>query len=297
VTLRGRWLVVNHRVVRALHGADAVVLGGWNQPAFWQALAWCHFRRVPSILWVESTGRDRRTGRFEPVKRALLRGVAAFLVPGAEARAYVESLGVPAARIVVAPNAVDAAIFGSAVRTRSDGPCRLVAVGRLAHEKGLDTLLEAADGLPVEIILAGTGPEEDRLRRMAGSNVRFLGQVARDELPALYADADVAVMPSRSDPWGMVLNEAALAGLPLVSTTAAGAAHELIEDGVNGFRVPPGDPAALRAALVRLAEDDALRAAAGERSREIAARFTPDAWADAVADAVSAATARRRSRR
>jgi glycosyltransferase involved in cell wall biosynthesis len=223
--------------------------------------------------------------------------VAAFLVPGAEARAYVESLGVPAARIVVAPNAVDAAIFGSAVRTRSDGPCRLVAVGRLAHEKGLDTLLEAADGLPVEIILAGTGPEEDRLRRMAGSNVRFLGQVARDELPALYADADVAVMPSRSDPWGMVLNEAALAGLPLVSTTAAGAAHELIEDGVNGFRVPPGDPAALRAALVRLVEDDALRAAAGERSREIAARFTPDAWADAVADAVSAATARRRSRR
>jgi glycosyltransferase involved in cell wall biosynthesis len=297
LTIRGRWLVVNRGVSRALHGADAVVLGGWNQPAFWEALAWCRVRRVPSILWVESTGRDRRTGRLEPVKRALLRSVAAFIVPGEAARAYVESLGVPAARIWVAPNAVDAGIFGSAARTRTDGPCRLVAVGRLAREKGLDTLLEAAEGLPVEIVLAGTGPEEARLRRMAGPNVTFLGQVARDELPALYADADVAVMPSRSDPWGMVLNEAALAGLPLVSTTAAGAAHELIEEGVNGFRVPPGDPAALRAALVRLLEDDALRKTAGERSREIAARFTPDAWADAVAAAVSSTAARQRSRR
>jgi glycosyltransferase involved in cell wall biosynthesis len=287
LTVRDRWLVLNGGVSRSLHGSDAVVLGGWNQPAFWEALAWCRVRRVPSILWVESTGRDRRTGRLEPVKRALLRGVAAFVVPGAAARAYVESLGVPAAHIRVAPNAVDSDIFGSVARTRTDGPCRLVAVGRLAPEKGLDTLLEAANGLPVEIVIAGTGPEEARLRGMAGSNVTFLGQVARDELPALYADADVAVMPSRSDPWGMILNEAALVGLPLVSTTAAGAAHELIEEGVNGFRVPPGDPAALRAALVRLVDDEALRKAAGERSREIAARFTPDAWADAVADAVT----------
>ena len=81
----------------------------------------------------------------------------------------------------------------------------------------------------------------------------------------------------------MALNEAALAGLPLVSTTAAGGAHDLIEEGVNGFRVPPGDVDALRASIVRLAEDEEFRRRAGARSREIAARFTPDAWADAVA--------------
>jgi len=83
-----------------------------------------------------------------------------------------------------------------------------------------------------------------------------------------------------------VLNEAALAGLPLVSTTAPGAGDELIEDGVNGFRVPPEDAGALRGAIVRLVEDETFRRAAGERSREIAGRFTPDAWADAVAKAV-----------
>jgi glycosyltransferase involved in cell wall biosynthesis len=290
VTVRGRWLVVNRGVTRALRGSQAVVVGGWNQPAFWSALAWCRMRRVPAILWSESTGLDLRSGRHERLKRAMLHIPAAFIVPGSGARDYLERLGVEAGRITVAPNAVDPAIFGSAPRTRTDGAVRLLAVGRLALEKGIDTLLQAADGLPVEVFLAGTGPEEERLRRMAGPSVRFLGNVPRDELPALYADADVLVLPSRSEPWGMTLNEAALAGLPLVSTTAAGAAWELIEDGVNGFRVPPDDAAALRIALQRLVDDETLRGAAGARSRELASRFTPHAWADAVTTAIDEIT-------
>jgi glycosyltransferase involved in cell wall biosynthesis len=84
----------------------------------------------------------------------------------------------------------------------------------------------------------------------------------------------------------MALNEAALAGLPLVSTTAPGAAYELIDEGVNGFRVPPDDPISMRRAIERLVVDEHFRRAAGAHSRELAARFTPDAWADAVAAAV-----------
>jgi glycosyltransferase involved in cell wall biosynthesis len=290
VTARGRWLVLNRGAGRSLRGADCVIVGGWNQPAFWAALACAKLAGVPIVLWVESTGRDRRSGRLEAPKRLLLRAVDAFLVPGAASRDYLVRLGVPTTRITVAPNAVDPAIFGDAQRRRAGGPVRLLGVGRLAPEKGFDTLLEAAAGLPVEILLAGTGPEEPRLRRLAGPNVTFLGQLERDALPALYADADVVVMPSRSDPWGMVLNEAALAGRALVSTDAAGAAHELIEDGVNGFRVPPDDVAALREALRRLVEDDAFRVAAGSRSRELAAGFTPEAWADTVARLVAGLT-------
>ena len=292
VTLGSRWLVVNRGVVAALRGADVVVLGGWNQPAFWQALALCRAHRVPAVIWVESTGSDHRTGRLDAVKRRLLGSAQAFVVPGSASRAYIESLGVPDSRITVAPNAVDPSVFGGAARTRTDDAVRIVAVGRLAPEKGIDTLLEAVRDLPAEMVVAGVGPEEARLRALAGPNVTFVGQIGRDELAALYADADVAVMPSRSDPWGMVLNEAALAGLPLVSTTAAGAAWALIEDGANGFRVPPDDPAALRAALVRLVADDAFRRAAGEKSREIAARFTPEAWADAVAGLATTLTRR-----
>lgn len=286
VTMRSHWFVLNGSVAGRLRHADAVILGGWNQPAFWEALGWCRARKTPTILWSESTTRDRRSGRHELSKRLLLPNVAAFLVPGEAARAYLRDLGVADERITVAPNAVDAGIFGAAARSRSGGPVRLVSVGRLAPEKGIDTLLRAAEGLPVQIVLAGSGPEEARLRALAGPNVTFLGQVERDALPALYADSDILVMPSRSEPWGMTLNEGALAGLPLVATTTAGSAWELIEDGVNGFRVPPDDPARLREALVRLVENEGFRRSAGTRSREIVSRLTPQAWADAVADSV-----------
>jgi len=263
------------------------VLGGWNQPAFLEALTSSRLRRIPTILWSESTGRDQRSGRHEPLKRLLLRTIDGFVVPGTAAHDYLRSLGVPATRITTAPNAVDPAIFSVRPRTRTDGPVRVIAVARLSPEKGIDVLVEAAAGLPVEVVIAGTGPEERRLRTLGGSNVTFLGNVERDALPALYAGADIAVVPSRSDTWGMALNEAALAGLPLVSTTAAGGAHDLVEEGMNGFLVPPGDVDALRASTLRLAEDEGLRRRAGVRSLEIASRFTPDAWADAVAAVAS----------
>ena len=153
-------------------------------------------------------------------------------------------------------------------------------MGRLSPEKGVDVLLKAFDG---DLVIAGSGPEEARLRSLASPQVRFLGHVDRDELPRWYAAADVLALPSLSEPWGMPLNEGAAAGLPLVATDAVGAAHDLIEDGVNGFRVPAGDVEALRAALRRLADDEPFRRAAGARSRELAERFTPEAWADAVA--------------
>jgi len=79
------------------------------------------------------------------------------------------------------------------------------------------------------------------------------------------------------------MQEAAAAGLPLVASDAPGAGHDLIEPGVNGFRVPVEDVNALHAALVRVAEDDAWREAAGRRTRELAAAYTPAAWAEAVA--------------
>ena len=282
-TIRKHWVVLNRSVRRPLRGAEVVVVGGWNQPAFLEALMWSRAFRVPTILWSESTDRDHRSGRHELLKRLLVPRIDGFLVPGTAARDYLRHLGVPEQRITIAPNAVDPTIFGGHPRTRSDGICRVIAVARLSPEKGLDVLVRAVADLPLELVIAGTGPEEGRLRELAGPNVTFLGNIARDELPSLYANADVAVVPSRSDTWGMVLNEAALAGLPIVATEAAGAAYDVLEHDGNGFRVPPDDVAALRIAVLRLVESPDLRRRFGERSRELALRFTPEAWASATA--------------
>jgi glycosyltransferase involved in cell wall biosynthesis len=285
----GRWLVLSRGVARAVRGADVVLVGGWNQPAFWEALAWARMRRRPLVTWVESTARDTRSGSAagRAARAAFARGSAAFLVPGSAAADYVRSLGVDETRIVVAPNAVDSSRFGhprcQAPEVRPNRPVRVLYVGRLSREKGLDVLFEAVDSLPVDVVAVGTGPERARLEAAAPPTVRFLGQLDQDAVVREYAAADLFVLPSLSEPWGMVLNEAAAAGLPLVATDACGAAHDLIEDGVNGFRVPAGDAGALGDALRRLSADSGFRERAGGRSLELSRRFTPEAWAAAVA--------------
>jgi glycosyltransferase involved in cell wall biosynthesis len=114
--------------------------------------------------------------------------------------------------------------------------------------------------------------------------VRLLGRIERDELVDWYAAADAFVMPSRSETWGMAMQEAAAAGLPLIASEAPGAGYDLIEEGVNGFRVPVEDVEALRRALTRVATDDGFRERARPRTLELARGYTPDAWADAVAE-------------
>lgn len=287
----GRWVVLSRGLRRELSRfrPDVVGVGGWNQPAFWQALAWCKVRRRPLVVWVESTARDARSeaAPLELAKRAMIRSAAGFIVPGRAAAEYIESLDVPARKVVVAPNAVDTEIFNSAAHDRQGRKgCTFLYVGRLDPEKGLDILLRAFERVPGKLVLVGSGAQESRLQSLASDRVRFAGPVGRDALVPLYAEADVFVLPSLSEPWGMVLNEAAAAGLPLVATEGVGAAHDLIEDGVNGFRVPGGDEQALAEAMRRLAEETDFRGAAGARSRELSRHFTPEAWAGAVAGLV-----------
>lgn len=282
----GRWLVVSRGVLRELRRfrPEAVAVGGWNQPAFWQALAYTRARRIPLLVWIESTLRDARSESraLASARSAMVRGAAGAFVPGRAAAEYARSLGVPEERIALAPNAVDSDLFAAADRAPRDD-CIFLYAGRLDAEKGLDVLLEAFRDVPGELWIAGSGTEDERLRRLAPERVRFLGALDRDALAPVYAEADVFVLPSRSEPWGMVLNEAAAAGLPLVATDGVGAADDLIEEGVNGFRVRAGDAGALAAALRRLAEDPALRQSAGRESRRIVEAFTPEAWAHGVA--------------
>ena len=290
ISVRGRWIVLNADVRRRLRHAhpDVVIVGGWNQPAFWSALT----LRRPTIVWVESTAREERRGRGpgELAKRALVRRAAGFLVPGRAAAEYVRSLGAPEERIAIAPNAVDTSIFLAKPGVSGSEPqspakrCVFICVSRLSREKGVDVLVRAMDGVDAELLLVGDGPDEDLVRSLAPPNVSFAGRVPRDELPPLYRRADVFVMPSRSETWGMAMQEAAAVGLPLIATDAPGAAHDLIEEGVNGYRVPVEDVGALHDALVKAAADPAWRERAHTRTLELARGYTPEAWAEAVAN-------------
>lgn len=146
-------------------------------------------------------------------------------------------------------------------------------IGILRYYKGLAVLLDAARGAPFRVVIAGTGPLERELKNRAArlglDNVFFAGYVGDLDKAALFRLARSVVFPSlyRAEAFGVSLLEGAMFGLPLVSTEIGTGTSYVNQDGVTGLVVPPGDPAALRAAMERLHGDDRFCAALGTAAR------------------------------
>jgi len=145
---------------------------------------------------------------------------------------------------------------------------RLLFCGRLVSVKRVDTLLEAferiADFRPDwDLVVAGDGPLRGALEAQVAerirSRIKWLGFLQFDELVACYHSCDALVMPSEYEPWGLVINEALAAGLPVVAAEGVGAAVELVRHGTNGFLVPARDVGVLRNALLEVTDADCNR--------------------------------------
>ena len=126
----------------------------------------------------------------------------------------------------------------------------ILAIGQMIHRKGFDVLLKAAKDLDPEtgIYFVGGEAKEEywKLREELGlKNVHFLGFQKKERLAQYYKAADVFVLPTREDIWGLVINEALAYGLPTITTDRCVAGLELIEDGINGYVVPVEDADAL----------------------------------------------------
>jgi len=274
--------------------ADVVVVSGWSTFASQATVAWCRRHGIPYVLLVESNERDARPGWRRTVKNAVVPtvvgGAAEVLVVGSLARESMRARGVPDDRISVVANTIDVGRFGretDELATRRDAlradagvaaeDVAVLSVARLAPEKGLDTLVRAvasAGDKRLVLLLAGSGPERERLAALAaelGVRLMLLPDIPWERVVERYVLADVFALLSRHEPWGVVVNEAAACGLPLVLSDRVGAAFDLLEEGRNGRLVPAGDAAAAGDALRELAADPELRRAMGAASREIVA--------------------------
>ncbi|MGD0555315.1 MAG: glycosyltransferase family 1 protein [Streptosporangiaceae bacterium] len=147
-------------------------------------------------------------------------------------------------------------------------------VGRLAIEKRVDLLASVAALPGVRLVLVGGGPAADELRKAIPDAI-FLGERHGTELAEIYASLDVFVHSGPHETFGQTLQEAAASGLPVVAP-AAGGPLDLVGDGETGFLVPPGDGAALAAAVAKLAADADLRASFGAAARD---RVLGRSWA------------------
>jgi glycosyltransferase involved in cell wall biosynthesis len=294
---------------------EVVVVSGWSTFPAQAALAWCRARKVPYVLLVESHDLGPRSGWRRAVKGAIVprivRGAASVLVVGTAARESVLARGAPPERVRVFANTVDVSAWSeravrlaerrSQLRSESgvaDDDVVVLSVGRLVFDKGLDVLIRGAaaagDGR-LRLVYAGGGPDEAALVKLARElDVRLLirGDLPEAALAAEYVKADAFALLSVHETWGVVVNEAAASGLPLVLSERVGAARDLLRGGENGFVVPSADVAATAAALKRLAEDPALRRAAGERSRELVRGWGYEPSVDNLVAAVRAATSR-----
>lgn len=164
--------------------------------------------------------------------------------------------------------------------TKSTGILRLLAIGRLVEKKGFHFLIAALAGLriPFTLTIVGDGPERERLGHLVALNnlenrVVFYGSATHAELPRIFADSDVVVVPSIQDRSGdrdglpNVVLEAMACGRAIIASDA-GAIASAITDNENGLLVPPGDPVALSQAIRRLAASKELRAQLGRNGRE-----------------------------
>lgn len=293
----------------------AVIAGLDGRVALPGAYAAARARRVPFVLWATIWAHPRTPAHalsYLPT-RHLYRAADAVATYGPHVSRYVERLRGTDAGVVVAPQAVDVDHFAApvpaperaAARERAGGPGAELLVlfaGRLEREKGVEVLVEAwrraGLGPGARLALAGTGPLAPAVARDL-PEARMLGRVGAAALPALYAAADMLVLPSIEtrtfrEPWGLVANEAMLQRTPVVASDLVGAvAGGLVRDGETGLSVAAGDAGALASALRVLAAAPDLRRTLGERARAAAEAYTPAAWAAGMGAALAAAAAGR----
>jgi 1,2-diacylglycerol 3-alpha-glucosyltransferase len=278
-----------------------LVVSGWYDGAAWGAWAWGTVHKVPMLLWAESNSYDRpRHFALEAVKKLFVKRFAKAHVYGQSNREYILQLGMEDHQILTKRAVLDVRRFTRRPEVRKDPDClTFLYVGRFSPEKNLESLLEAIHQLrgerlpkPLKLVLAGYGPLESALRTLAGKlnlqdSVVFTGAVEQEQLPSVYSAADVFVLPSLSEPWGLVANEAMCCELPVAVSNRCGCAKDLaMRD--TGWIFDPTDIVD----MVRVLRCAALTPPArltemGKRARELSIQYSPENCAAQVVSSIS----------
>lgn len=254
-------------------------------------LAVLQARRVPLVITHHSDVRRQWWLKplYWPLVRAVIRRAAAIVVPTRAHIAISDELRGMEHKIRIIPFGVDQQRFapkpGVARPAALGGPGAATLglfVGRLVGYKGLEVLVEAVAGTDLRVGIVGDGPLREWLtqeveRRGLGRQVFVVGDVDGEDIPAYYQSADYVVLPSTTpaEMFGIVLIEAMACGKPVITTSLPTGVREVNQPGVVGLEVPPGDPAALRAAMQKMSGDAELRRRLGAAGRKrVEAQFT-----------------------
>lgn len=262
-------------------------------------------RRSKLMVWAEfaeSTEYGRGALR-QAIRKILHRGVDGFLVTGASGARYLGSLGIPARKIHRIVYTTDVDLFAACSLERpAESAWQLLYVGQLIERKGLVRFLDVLSSWTalhpdrrIGLTFTGDGPLRARLEHYTvPSNLKlcFLGNVSYADLPGIYAKAGIFVLSTMADTWGVVVNEAMAAGLPVLGSVYGQAVAELVENGVNGWTFRPDHGTEMFEAIDRamgtsIEELEGMR----ESARRAALRLTPDHVTDLIDHGIQACVA------
>jgi glycosyltransferase involved in cell wall biosynthesis len=258
------------------------------------------FPKSRLIIWLglsEHTEKGFSSGRILQ-RKVLLRLADAVLVNGRSGKRYLENLGVPRERIFLHPYCAEIVNhLALPVERESMVARRLLYVGQLIARKGLAPFrtvlskwLREHPDERCEFWIVGDGPLRRELETFPSTpqlQLHFLGSVEYEKLPAIYAQGGILVFPTLSDEWGVVVNEALAAGLPVLGSVYSQAVEELVQDGVTGWTFRPDHPeemyAALNRAMTTQVEQVAkMRRTGRQRIRELTAEYGTKSFIAAI---------------
>jgi glycosyltransferase involved in cell wall biosynthesis len=296
---------------------DVLAVPGWSEPLALASALEARRKSIPVILMSDSrllrcisSGLQPRAVFVESFKRRIMGLFNSAFVAGHEHSLYLQSLGMPEQKISLGLDVVDNEHFSSgAAQAREQAAFHRKRLGlpskyfllcsRLLPRKNIETAIEAfalfrkhrtADGW--QLVIAGDGPRRDILRHIAQeqlvmSDIQFRGAQSYGQLPILYGLSEAFILPSWSETWGLVVNEAMAAGLPVVVSMNAGCVHELVQNGSNGYTFDPRDVGQLARLMSGLAENSQRRKEMGRCSEKIISEWGFSRFAEGM---LSAAT-------
>lgn len=299
---------------------DAMLVYGWHLKSYIQAAQSCRKLGIPVIARTDSYLHTLRTLPLRIAKAAyypiFLRQFDYFAPTGHHAVNYLKHYHVSPRKMKVVPYCIDVEWFSKSAavarkeraRVRAewgitDDDAALLFAGKLVSRKRPTDLLEACRllrnrGVAVTAIFVGAGPLERELRERAAVNnipARFLGFKNQSQMPQCYSAADILVLPSAVDTWGLVVNEAFACGLPAIVSDRVGCAPDLIREDLTGRVVPMGDSQRLAGAIEEFAcriHDRSVTQALAEMTEA----YSPQRAAEALIAAAEASLGGARAR-
>jgi len=247
---------LNLKKVLQRENPDVIICAGWDHFAAYYANYWCRKNKKKFILWSGSTNYEKSWRRrlFNPLVKYLVKRTQHFFAYGTRAKQYLENLGANSKQIQILWNTCDLKTFKNYQKTHNQntlkknlglqGKTILLFNGQIIERKGIFELISGFKILNKKhqnfvLLLIGKGQAEKKLKKKIQiekiKNIRFLGHLDYHKLPEYYSLADLFILPSEEEVWGLVINEAMACGLPILTNKTVGASSDLVKHGQNGY--------------------------------------------------------------